>query len=223
MRRTNDRAGLKSQMDKGTVIILNGTSSSGKTSIVKALQEVLDEPYLDAGIDKFLFMLPKCYLNEPLWHQVFDYLYADPINRTGLSIKAGPVGHRVIAGMHRSIAALARAGNNVVADHVLLERPWLKECVEVLRGFRVWFVGVRCPLEVVEQRERERRDRTCGQARAQFDLVHAHGLYDLEVDTSISSPMDCALQIKRRMEDGPSPQAFHLLVEKLANDSVGQV
>jgi len=210
-------------MDKGTVIILNGTSSSGKTSIVKALQEVLDEPYLDAGIDKFLFMLPKRYLNEPLWHQVFDYLYADPINRTGLSIKAGPVGHRVIAGMHHSIAALARAGNNVVADHVLLERQWLKDCVEVLRGFRVWYVGVRCPLEVVEQRERERRDRTCGQARAQFDLVHAHGLYDLEVDTSISSPMDCALQIKRRMEDGPSPQAFHLLVEKLANDSVGQV
>ena len=110
-------------MDKGTVIILNGTSSSGKTSIVKALQEVLDEPYLDAGIDKFLFMLPKCYLNEPLWHRVIDYFYADPINRTGLSIKAGPVGHRVIAGMHRSIAALARAGNNVVADHVLFKRP----------------------------------------------------------------------------------------------------
>jgi len=45
----------------------------------------------------------------------------------------------------------------------------------------------------------------------------------LEVDTSISSPMDCALQIRRRMEDGPPPQAFHLLVEKLANDSDGQV
>jgi chloramphenicol 3-O phosphotransferase len=210
-------------MNKGTVIILNGTSSSGKTSIVRALQEVLDEPYLDAGIDKFLFMLPKRYLDEPLWHQVFDYLYADPIARTGLSIKAGPVGHRVVTGMHRSIAALACAGNNVVADHVLLEQPWLKDCVEILRDFPVWFVGVRCPLEVVEQRERERRDRTWGQARAQFDLVHAHGLYDLEVDTSISSPVDCALQIKRRMEDGSSPQAFHLLAKKLAKDSDRQV
>ncbi len=202
-------------MNKGTILILNGTSSSGKTSIVKALQDTLDDPYLDAGIDKFLFMLPKRYLNEPLWHQVFDYLYADPITRTGLSIKAGPMGHRVIAGMHRSIAALALAGNNVVADHVLLEGQWLKECVEVLRDFQVWFVGVRCPLEVVEQRERERRDRTCGQARAQFDLVHAHGLYDVEVDTSIFGPMDCALQIKRRMEDGPPPQAFHLLAKNM--------
>ena len=210
-------------MCKGTVIILNGTSSSGKTSIVRALQEVLDEPYLDAGIDKFLFMLPKRYLDEPLWHQVFDYLYADPVARTGLSIKAGPMGRQMIAGMHRSIAALAHAGNNVIVDHVLLERGWLKECVEVLADFRVWFVGVRCPLAVVEQRERERRDRTLGQARAQFDQVHAHGEYDLEVDTSISSPMDCALQIKRRMEDGSCPQAFHLLAEKLAQDSDGQV
>jgi chloramphenicol 3-O-phosphotransferase len=51
----------------GTLIVLNGTSSSGKTSIAQALQDLLTEPYLQAGIDKFIFMLPSRYLNRPLW------------------------------------------------------------------------------------------------------------------------------------------------------------
>ena len=36
----------------GTIILLNGASSSGKTSILKALQDILEEPYVDAGLDK---------------------------------------------------------------------------------------------------------------------------------------------------------------------------
>jgi chloramphenicol 3-O-phosphotransferase len=40
--------------DSGSVMVLSGASSSGKTSIVHALQEVLEPPYLEAGIDKFI-------------------------------------------------------------------------------------------------------------------------------------------------------------------------
>ena len=50
----------------GTILLLNGTSSSGKTSLVKALQTLLPEPFLDAGLDRFLWMLPKRYLDRPL-------------------------------------------------------------------------------------------------------------------------------------------------------------
>ena len=34
------------------IIYLNGPSSSGKTTLAKALQESLEEPYLHIGIDK---------------------------------------------------------------------------------------------------------------------------------------------------------------------------
>ena len=54
----------------GTIIFLNGTSSSGKTTILQALQDSLDEPFLDMGIDRFIRMLPKRYLNRPLWDDV---------------------------------------------------------------------------------------------------------------------------------------------------------
>jgi chloramphenicol 3-O-phosphotransferase len=54
----------------GTVIILNGTSSSGKSSILRALQDLIEVPLLDAGLDRFLWMLPRRYLNRPLWDEV---------------------------------------------------------------------------------------------------------------------------------------------------------
>jgi chloramphenicol 3-O phosphotransferase len=191
----------------GKIVILNGTSSSGKTSIVKALQEILDEPYLDAGIDKFIWMLPERYLDRPLWDEVL-----------GLATQAGDVGHRLMSGMHQAIAALSRGGNNVVADHVLVEPQWLQECVTLFSDLPAFLVAVRCPLEVLEQREQMRKNRTWGQARAQFGLVHAHGMYDLEVDTSVYSAEECAAQIKARLEDDTPPNALkHLRQQQFAS------
>lgn len=189
-------------MTPGTIIVLNGTSSSGKTSIVRALQDVLEEPFVDAGIDKFIRALPRRYLDRPLWDEVL-----------GLATEAGPVGQRLISGMHHSIVALSRAGNNIVADHVLVERGWLEECTRLFCGLPAFLVGVRCPLDILEQREAARADRTLGQARAQFPLVHAHGIYDLEVDTSKASAEACAQQIKRRLEQDCAPAAFQQLLE----------
>ena len=46
----------------------------------------------------------------------------------------------------------------------------------------IW-VGLHCPVEVLEQRERDRGDRMVGQARGHADLVHRWGTYDLDIDT----------------------------------------
>lgn len=187
-------------MAPGTIIILNGTSSSGKTSLLRALQDALDGPFLDAGIDRFLWMLPKRYLNPPLWDDVL-----------GRATEAGATGQRLMSGMHHAIAALARAGNHIVADHVLVDPRWMDECARLFCDLPAFLVAVRCPLEIVEQREQQRQDRTLGQARAQFDLVHAHGVYDLEVDTSLASPEQCARQVIELLESGLPPQAFRAL------------
>lgn len=187
-------------MRTGTIILLNGTSSSGKTSLVKALQTRLEEPFLDAGIDRFLWMLPSRYLDRPLWDDVL-----------GLAATAGPIGLRLVSGMHYAIAALAHAGNHVIADHVLVEPAWAAECAALLSDLPAYLIGVRCPLAVVEQRERERGNRTLGQARAQFHRVHAHGLYDLEVDTSLHSAAECAAQICAHLQQGSPPTALRQL------------
>jgi len=187
-------------VNPGKIIILNGTSSSGKTCLLEALQNLLPEPYLNAGLDKFIWMMPERYLDRPLWDDVL-----------GLANQAGQSGHTLAAGMHRTIAVLARSGSNVLADHVLVEPAWLRDCAELFSELPAYFIGVRCPLEVLEQREKARRNRTLGQARLQYPLVHAHDLYDLEVDTSLLSPQECALAVQARLLDGRPPQAFRQL------------
>jgi chloramphenicol 3-O phosphotransferase len=66
----------------------------------------------------------------------------------------------------------------------------------------VLFVGVKCPLEVLEAREKGRGDRTLGQAAGQAGIIHQNCIYDLEVDTSQLSAAECAEQIKVRLLAG---------------------
>ncbi len=187
-------------MAQGKIILMNGASSAGKSSIIQALQPILNEAYLEAGIDKFLFMLPTDYLMKPhLWHEVIGYEKAD---NGELLPRVGWHGHQLMRGMHRAITGLTQTGNNVVADHVLLDSSWLDDCLNVFTGYDVLFVGIMCPLEVLEAREKDRGDRTLGQAAGQAGIVHQGCIYDIEVDTSQLSTAECAEQIKARLLQG---------------------
>jgi chloramphenicol 3-O phosphotransferase len=171
-------------MNPGTIILINGTSSSGKTSLLRALQDLLETPFLEAGIDKFIWMLPRRYLDRPLWDDVL-----------GLADRAGQSGHTLVRGMHRAIAALSLAGCNVLADHVLIDSTWATDCANQLAGLPAYLIGVQCPLDELEKREAARKNRTLGQARLQYPLIHKYARYDLEVDTFRHTPAECAQQI----------------------------
>jgi chloramphenicol 3-O phosphotransferase len=132
-------------------------------------------------------------------------------------VEAGATGHRLVAGMHQAIAALSRAGNHVVADHVLVEPAWVAECAVLFADLPAYLVGVHCPLPVLLQREQDRRDRTPGQAAAQYGRVHAHTVYDLEVDTAAHSAQACAQQILDYLRQGPPPWAFLQLRQGLSH------
>lgn len=175
-----------------TIIFINGTSSSGKTSLLKALQNRLKEPYLDMGIDRFIWMLPKRYLDRPLWDDVL-----------GKAVHPGPLGLVLFSGMHHAIAAAAKRGLSVIADHVFVEKAWVDECASLFADMNAYLIGLHCPLEVLEQRERDRKDRTLGQARGQFDVIHKYVVYDLELDTSKLTVEECAEGVVERLKSPP--------------------
>lgn len=182
----------------GTVLLLNGSSSSGKTTLAKALQRVIESPLQHIALDQYRDGLPDRIrgLNSPAGTPGASGLNVVPravAEELLTHIEFGPVGELVLRGMRRGIAALANEGISVVVDDLLFKPDYLTDYANVLVGIPTYLIGVRCPLAVVDQREAERSGRFPGTARSHFSSVHAHGArYDMEVDTSEGDPVCCA-------------------------------
>ncbi|MFB6870919.1 chloramphenicol phosphotransferase CPT [Streptomyces sp. NPDC056323] len=168
---------------KTQMIVLNGGSSSGKSSIARCLQGVLPDPWLTFGVDTLIEAMPAS------------------MSESDAGIEFAPDGEVVVGPEFRAleaawiegIAAMARAGAGVIVDEVFLGGPasqqrWQK----ALGGLRVLWVGVRCDSAVAAAREAARGDRVPGMAASQADVVHQGVTYDLEVDTTRSGAMECA-------------------------------
>lgn len=178
------------------IILLNGVGSAGKTSIAKALQATTIEPFLHVQMDAFLDMLPEKLQNHA---QGFSFETDWQDGKPSVAIKAGPVGRRAMLGMRHAIAAMAGQGNNLIVDDVMLGGE-MAEYQALLCDFAVHCVGVFAPLDVLEARERERADRMPGLARWQYERVHKGIRYDLELDTSALSALECAERIKAKFQ-----------------------
>ena len=174
----------------GQVIFLNGTSSSGKSSIAEQLLLVLDRPFFHMSVDAINAMRARERTLE-----------LDPGQLAAVLA-------RTRAGFHRAVAGMAQAGNDLVVDYVLSERWRLLDCLAVLNGLDTVFVGVRCSEQELARREKARGDRQPGQAAAQLRQVHSYGGYNIECDTTTASPRDCALSITQSMDRLPFPRAF---------------
>jgi chloramphenicol 3-O phosphotransferase len=193
----------------GQIVIVNGPPRSGKTSIAAAIQETFPGVWMNLGVDGFKRMTPARL-------------------QPGIGLRPGgerpdlePLIVTLYLAMYDSIAAHSRLGLSVVVDVAhhdaySVPRGILPACARRLAGLPVLFVGVRCPIATV----RARRVATWGgtgyvETEAGWDPVeawqrevHAVGGYDLEVDTSVLSPAECAEAIRRRLVDGPPPSAF---------------
>ena len=167
-------------MEKGKIVLLNGTSSAGKTTLAKALQDNLDEPYYHICSDDFMHMTPR-----QLLHGDFDRQMA------------------ITQGMMRETAALfSDRGHSVVVDDVIVDAPegsWLSDYYQRFEGYPVLFVLVECPLEELERREKARGDRQIGQARWNLEHLNRRIPYDLTVNTYDMSVQKCVDTIKERL------------------------
>ena len=196
----------------GKIIFLNGCSSSGKTTLALKLQQLLPEPYQHIALDQFRDGLPSKVrgLNAPDNTPGATGLNVVPVQQNGewvTQIQFGSHGENILKGMRRSIAVFSELGANVIVDDLLFKREYLDDYVCILNPEKVWFIGVKCAIDVVNAREATRPGRFPGTATSHYDQVHAHGeIYDLEVDTSESSPRQVAEQIIARLQS--PPEAF---------------
>ncbi|TCU19115.1 chloramphenicol phosphotransferase CPT family protein [Rhizobium sullae] len=199
----------------GQIVILNGAPRSGKTTIARTIQQQFEGPWMNLGVDAYNAATPARYLpgiglrpggERPDLEELVPFFYA---------------------ALYESIAIHAGLGLNVVADlghHDAYSRPLgiLTDCARRLEGFPVLFIGVLCPLDVImKRRDIDEPGREHLYARGSDEVpvpdavrrwqeeVHRPGIYDLEVDTSVLTPYECAEAIRQQLDLGiPEPSAF---------------
>jgi len=157
---------MNDSLNTGKIIIINGPSSSGKTTLALAAQKQFDIPFLRFSFDLFLD------------NQV---LPLDQIRNGSFSWEA--MRWSVFHGIHQCLPALAKAGNNLIFDHIIESKSWLEDLLQSVSGLDVFFVGLHCSLPELERREAERGNRRSGEARTDFETVHNITSYDLELNS----------------------------------------
>jgi chloramphenicol 3-O phosphotransferase len=146
------------------VIVLNGGSSSGKSSIARSLQELLPGLWLTMGVDTFIEALPGRG----------DSPRADITYAPSGTLETGPLFKARERAWLRGVAAMARDGATLILDEVFLSGGVAQASLrETMEGFGLLWIGVRCDPAVAAAREARRRDRIPGMARKQAESVHA--------------------------------------------------
>ena len=196
------------KLNKGTIIILNGTPRSGKSSIAFGIQSTFEGIWMNLGVDHFMKITPEHLL-------------------PGIGLRPGgeaPQLEKSIKMMYKAmfkmVAELSKTGFNVVVDvgiHDNYSQPLnvLNDCVDILEDYTVWFIGIECPIETIM----ERRIKTWGKGyhadgsipkpiKLWQESVHKHKNYDMTIDTSIYSVEKCVELIKKNMIKSKVPTAF---------------
>ncbi len=155
----------------GVVFVLNGTSSSGKTTLAKELQQQFEEVYLHCSSDMFWNMTPR-------------HIPASSINFPNLKLA-----------MAQSIKSLALTGHNVVVDTIFLGRQSQDDITRSLGNIERITVKIECSLAELNRREQVRGDRKPGLAASQITTAHTDIIYDLTINTDENSPHECVQKL----------------------------
>ncbi len=182
----------RSSDQSGTVIILNGPSAVGKSSIIKAFQDKQNTPWLSMGIDNlFVGVVSMKFLLDPTYKVMQGFATEDEGGKV-FTLHIGSEGQKIIKGMHRAIAAYAHAGNNIVVDYITYNSAWIADLQASLRGIKTVYVGVTASLETIQQREKARATSPEGHGRSLYESVHNGWHYDLTINTDNKTPDEVA-------------------------------
>lgn len=220
----------------GQIVIVNGTSGSGKSTACELFQQRSDGYWLLYGIDHFLAGTQPAKFGHhgPRAREGIYAEPADPNDPDGpLRWSFGENGVKAFATLHEWIAAASRTGCNIIFDHLLMtDTPVFEDCIWRLQGLPVLLVTLKPPFEVLERRVAERQmdkkvpTEILGEDAARkivdrltrlrpwfYESVYANEIADLVIDTNEHGPEAVCAMIEARLAEGPGT-AFDRLREK---------
>ena len=197
----------KYQIYPGKIIILNGPSGSGKSSIQKEFQKLMmPNLWVKVGIDNlFDSVMPDITPeNMSFWQSENAIRWVEESKDAGenkiITLFVGPQGEKVAYAMNSAIAAYAKNGCNVIVDYIAYDPKWLKDLENKCSEFNTYYVGVEISLDVLEQREEARGTSPKGHARSHYFTVYGDRKYDLVVNSGTSSAQEIARELKQVIE-----------------------
>ncbi len=159
-------------------ILLNGPSSSGKSTLAKALQTLIREQkaenYEVVSIDDFM-------KTDPM-----ETIYEDDV-------------YAISGDLCEQALEILKSGSGVLIDHVITSERIFRQLKEMLYAYPLRTVHITCPMDVLIEREQARGDRCSGSAKASAEYLYPRDGYDLTVDTFMRSPRENALFIAEKV------------------------
>jgi chloramphenicol 3-O phosphotransferase len=176
------------------IIVLNGPTSAGKSSLTAALQALAPVSLLRVGIDDAFARLPQRLCHAP------EGFHFGRDARGEVWLDFGPDGWAALEAHVAGWQAMAAGGARLVLDEVMVWPRYRATVEGALAGLEragrtVLRVVVTCDLAELERREIARGDRRIGQARGQVAFVHEGWQADLLLDSTAAAPADLARQI----------------------------
>ncbi|MGV6935800.1 chloramphenicol phosphotransferase CPT family protein [Paenibacillus sp. CMM36] len=173
-------------MKQGILVFLNGTSSSGKTSISTELINQKEILFYHLSIDDF-------------FNNYYDFINNkfpdDPPKEIDHQVVSQILDDSIFSVYHSTIKLLLELGFNVIADTIIDNDKRFNEFLDQFFDQPTLFIGVICSEEELIKREQKRGDRQIGLVASQFSKIYCFGEYDLEVNTEEMNPIECAEKI----------------------------
>jgi chloramphenicol 3-O phosphotransferase len=178
-------------MTASHIIFLHGASSSGKSTVARALQARIEKPFWYISID---------HLRDSGCVPMLRFRNGD--FRWSEARKA------FFDGFHASIGAYASAGNNLIIEHIIDDPLWIEPLKKQFVGHDVLFAAVHCSLDLLVERELTRGDRPLGSAKWDFENIHRERKYDIELQSEDGTEFNVAA-ILAAWRSGVRSSEFH--------------
>ncbi len=174
------------QSQEYQIIYLNGSTSSGKSTLSHALQKNLAQPHLIITLDHFISMIPSSYndwTNDQPAPGFSCIPILDDFGQTQYSFHIGEFGQKIREAFMLTVATLAAQGHFIIIEDVSLGEVAVNQWKDALCDCKVLWVGLTAPKDILAAREKARGDRRVGAAQWQACHVHTGVTYDLMIDT----------------------------------------
>lgn len=215
-------------MKKGKLILINGASSVGKTSLCRAFQDNMDDMWVRLGIDHFWFIMPPNKLVLTPQQDAEYFILNKHIDKDGYQYDEflpGPKANKVVKAGFHSLSAYLDIGINIISDQIFWSWDWVCSAMEKLENYHVLMIKLVVEDNVGIQRESlrgegineedaERNNRPNGHYLGSAKVVHQGIIYDYFLDFTCKMAEELAVEIERAFISIKKPTALNKMRKK---------